>query len=219
MNASTTLKPLLAFVALLAAVVATPVSAATITGLVNTGASSVAGAQDTNYSLTLPNSTTTYGYEAPGNDWPITPWLANTTTSQWLMPYAPVQGRDNHPAGIYTWLLSFDLTGFKAETASFSGRWSTDNSGIIKLNGTTLANSASTSFEQWKDFSATRGFLAGLNTLEFVLTNASGATGNPAGLRVEFTDSNVSAVPLPAAIWMFGSALLGFMGLSNRRKI
>ena len=29
----------------------------------------------------------------------------------------------------------------------------------------------------------------------------------------------ISAVPLPAAAWLFGSALLGFMGWSNRRKV
>jgi hypothetical protein len=26
-------------------------------------------------------------------------------------------------------------------------------------------------------------------------------------------------VPLPAAAWLFGSALLGFMTVSNRRKV
>jgi hypothetical protein len=32
-------------------------------------------------------------------------------------------------------------------------------------------------------------------------------------------NTNISAVPLPGAIWMFGTALLGFLGFSNRRKI
>lgn len=31
--------------------------------------------------------------------------------------------------------------------------------------------------------------------------------------------STVSAVPLPAAVWLFGSALAGFMALSSRRKV
>jgi len=30
---------------------------------------------------------------------------------------------------------------------------------------------------------------------------------------------NVSAVPLPTAFWLFGSALFGFVTLSNRRKV
>jgi len=31
--------------------------------------------------------------------------------------------------------------------------------------------------------------------------------------------ANVSAVPLPTAFWLFGSALFGFVTLSNRRKV
>lgn len=31
--------------------------------------------------------------------------------------------------------------------------------------------------------------------------------------------TQVSAVPLPAAFWMFGSAILGFFGFANRRKV
>lgn len=32
-------------------------------------------------------------------------------------------------------------------------------------------------------------------------------------------ETNVSAVPLPGALWMFGTALLGFLGFSSRRKV
>jgi hypothetical protein len=46
------------------------------------------------------------------------------------------------------------------------------------------------------------------------------------GVDVELTGiskvshiSNVSSVPLPAAAWLFGSALLGFVTLSNRKKL
>ena len=31
--------------------------------------------------------------------------------------------------------------------------------------------------------------------------------------------SEVSAVPVPAAVWLFGTALIGFVGMSRRRKI
>lgn len=33
------------------------------------------------------------------------------------------------------------------------------------------------------------------------------------------TQTRVSAVPLPASFWLFGSALLGFVTFSNRRKV
>ncbi|MCG8070610.1 MAG: VPLPA-CTERM sorting domain-containing protein, partial [Candidatus Thiodiazotropha taylori] len=32
-------------------------------------------------------------------------------------------------------------------------------------------------------------------------------------------DLTMSAVPLPAAAWLFGSALLGFVSYSRRRKV
>ncbi len=35
---------------------------------------------------------------------------------------------------------------------------------------------------------------------------------------IAYADINVSNVPLPAAIWLFGSALFGFISLSNRRR-
>ncbi len=41
---------------------------------------------------------------------------------------------------------------------------------------------------------------------------------DPAGGAGAVATSSVSAVPLPGALWLFGSALLGFLGLSNRRK-
>jgi hypothetical protein len=31
--------------------------------------------------------------------------------------------------------------------------------------------------------------------------------------------TNINTVPLPGALWLFGSALLGFLGVSSRRKI
>ena len=31
-------------------------------------------------------------------------------------------------------------------------------------------------------------------------------------------EGNVSAVPIPAAVWLFGSGLLGLVGVARRRK-
>ena len=30
---------------------------------------------------------------------------------------------------------------------------------------------------------------------------------------------NASAVPVPAAVWLFGTALIGFIGYGKRRKV
>lgn len=35
----------------------------------------------------------------------------------------------------------------------------------------------------------------------------------------EISATEVSPIPLPAAAWLFGSALLGFMAMSNRRRV
>jgi hypothetical protein len=31
--------------------------------------------------------------------------------------------------------------------------------------------------------------------------------------------TNIAAVPLPGALWLFGSAVLGFLGFTSRRKL
>lgn len=41
----------------------------------------------------------------------------------------------------------------------------------------------------------------------------------PNNLRFSASIEPLSPVPLPAAAWLFGSALLGFVSLSNRRKV
>lgn len=196
-----------------------------IVGLSNTGASSTAGNQDLNYHLSKTGgdgpAIGAYGYESASNIWPVAtggPWIANSTTSQWLAPLANTsQTFDANSNGIYTWRLIFDLSGFNASSATFSGQWATDNSGQILLNGTALAN-PSTGFTSWASFSSTGGtFNAGLNYLDFVVTNLRQNGGNPTGLRVEFLNSNVTAVPEPGTLGllMFGFAALG---VSRRRK-
>lgn len=67
------------------------------------------------------------------------------------------------------------------------------------------ANSA-TNFNSLLDAIASGGFRVGLHVISI---GGSGGT----------SDSYISSVPLPAAFWLFGSALFGFITLSNRRRI
>jgi len=46
------------------------------------------------------------------------------------------------------------------------------------------------------------------------ILNVDGATVTPASLILQ---SSVSAVPLPATVWMFGSGLMTFLGLAKRK--
>jgi len=56
-----------------------------------------------------------------------------------------------------------------------------------------------------------------VNIRSVVFTDLNGGTGDIIGVDdIVFTD--VSPVPVPAAAWLFGSALLGFFGFSRRNK-
>lgn len=188
----------------------------TIGGLYNTGLGQ-SGSADTHYSLSSEVSSTAYiSTEAA---WPVNDgtWLHNSDTSKWITPLLN-QGQSLDPSvdGTYTYTLSFDLTGYNASTASFTGRFAADNAVSIKLNGAEIASAVG--FGSWSNFSASNGFVAGANTLEFVVTNYHLGSGNPTGLRVEFASSNVSAVPEPATYGMLlgGLALVG--AVARRRK-
>lgn len=203
----------IAIAAVLAASSFVSAHAASISGLVNTG-SFASGAQDTHYVL----NGNSYGYVSYDNAWPVNPWLANSAASKWITPTAnQAASLDPLSNGTYSWTLSFNLTGFDASTASFAGKFAADNAAIVKLNG--VAIGSSTGFDTYSSFAANSGFNAGLNTLEFVLTNYAQGSGNPAGLRVEFLQSNVvAAVPEPETYAML-LAGLGLIGTISRRRM
>jgi len=211
-------------VAAFSSIMAFEASAVPISDLYNTGAGSVSGGIDSNYSLSYSGGETTsfgsHGYEGTG--WPTNgPWIKNNASSQWITPSASASTSFDSVAegnGTYTWSLVFDLTGYNAASANFNGRWATDNAGIITLNGAALNNPSST-FTQWSSFSSFGGdFNDGLNTLEFSVVNFAQNNSNPTGLRVEFLDSDVdvASVSEPASLSLLGLgiAALGF----SRRK-
>ncbi len=198
----------------------TSAQAATIVGLCNTGRTDVTASPSCGATTTGPDANwTLVGGTAYANNGINTNWLANNSTSRWITPTPnPNQSLDPTANNTYIYKLDFDLTGFQPGTASFSGRFAVDNLvSSIKLNGTTLAAAGGT-FGSWTAFSANSGFVTGLNTLTFTTTNLRQATGNPAGLRVEFTNSSIAAVPEPAtwAMMIMGFGLIG--GALRSRK-
>lgn len=193
--------------------------AASITGLNNTGLGA-GGADDTGYKLSVV-SDTWYGSTTPvitlDNIWPVNTWLANDSTSKWITPTANQgQSYDAWNAGVYTYRLLFDLAGFDAATASFTGRVMSDNSVKVLLNNTEIGSGSG--FTSWSSFAAATGFTNGVNQLDFVVTNWAQNSGNPTGLRVEFGQSAVTPVPEPEtyAMMLGGLGLVGF--IARRRK-
>lgn len=198
--------------------------AAAISGLKNTGAGLAVDAQDTNYALTsttaAAGSLGAYGYVTENGSFPLAGnWMPNDTTSSWLTPTAnQARTYDASSNGTYTWTTTFDLTGFDATTASLTGRFAADNSAIAYLNGVQIGTSSG--FTSFSAFSASSNFVAGVNTLSFVVTNLRQAGNNPTGIRVEFLSSDVTAVTaVPEAdTYAMMMAGLGLMGLIARRK-
>jgi hypothetical protein len=195
--------------------------AASINGLNNTGLGA-SGTLDTNYALTVTAGTTVISNTSPyitsASVWPVgSAWLQNSASSKWVTP--TINQGDSFDAGsngVYTYTLSFDLTGYISSTAMFTGRIASDNSVVVKLNSNNLGSSSG--FASWSSFSANSGFVSGWNTLEFVVTNSQQNGGNPTGLRVEFLDSNVAPIPEPEtyAMLLGGLALMG--AVARRRK-
>jgi len=209
------------------AAIALQAHAVSIAGLVNTGVGLANGAVDTNYSFASTGGTATgtggYGVVANGGGFPFPYWIANTATSQWLAPSAnQAESYDPSADGTYTWTLKFDLTGYAASSASFSGQWAADNRGELFFNGSLVSQTSGFPGYQghsaWSPtFSVNSGFNAGVNTLEFHVLNLGQNGGNPTGLRTEFM-SNVTAVPEPETYALMLAGLAAVVFVARRRQ-
>ncbi len=145
---------------------------------------------DPHYVLTsVPSGTTDLRVLRASGGFPIPPWIADSPTSAWLRPN---NAGTSDPVGFYTYRTTFDLSGFNVGTASIKGLWGADNTGIkILLNGVDTGNPGVANLASFTPFSITAGFVAGINTLDFIVENLSGGSGNPSGLRVEMTGTAV----------------------------
>lgn len=211
-----------ALVLVAAAGLAQVVQAASIT-LFNTGVDASSAVLpdstigDPHYSLlTVPlGSTTAIRIITSAGGFPIPPYIGDNSFSRWI---GPNNDSDlNGPVGNYTYRTTFDLSGYVFGSASIIGGWSTDNAGVdILINGSSLG--FTTSFTQFASgfspFSVVSGFVAGTNTLDFVVNNG----GGPTALRVEMSGSAdlASTVPEPMSLALVAVALAG-LALSRRK--
>ncbi len=142
-------------------------------------------------------------------------WLANnaagTPGSSWISTTAT--GTDNIAPGEYVYETTFDLTNLSGANAQLLIAVAADNSVNILLNGeeTGFTHSGFAAFSA--PFLITSGFIEGINTLQFVLTNA-GTAPNPGGLRVQILGSTTT-IPEPGTLSLLGLAIAG---LTVRRR-
>jgi hypothetical protein len=210
----------LAAVALLLGGVGQSSQAGPITGLFNTGvdgsgtplADGTIG--DPHYSLvSVPSGTKEILVLRAKGGYPIPPWVGDDNISAWIGPNnSGINGTDrtgDSPSGSFDYRTTFDLNGLNPSTASISGQWSMDNEGVdILINSVPTGNSSpsDTSFTSFHSFSISSGFVAGSNTLDFIVHNDASWTG----LRVEMTGTAnpaASVVPEPTTLTLMGIGL------------
>ncbi|MEM8701888.1 MAG: hypothetical protein AAGF82_08690 [Pseudomonadota bacterium] len=139
-------------------------------------------------------------------------YVPNSSASAWVWD-------SNRALSPVTFTHSFDLTGYDIGTASLSGVWGVDNFGTARLNGIVISSIpfGYPAFQSLTAYAATSGFVAGLNTLSFKVTNLGAySSRNPAAFRAEALVT-ATPVPLPAPLALLAGGL-GMLGLAGWRR-
>lgn len=169
-------------------------------------------------------------YVPPSTVWPINgPWLDNTASTRWISVYAgPAVPGGEVPSvapGSYTIRLDFNLGGHRPADVRFGFTAAADNLLAVSLNGAALPNLGTpvgdTNYGSLGGYIYSvngTGLLAGANYLDFVVTNSAGATGNPAGLFVDFTSFTVVPEPSTYAL-LLGAGAVAVAWVRRRRSV
>lgn len=198
--------------------------AATAAPLISTGVGGV-GSAETNWIVTSGAPPTALDPVLPAfavdgaEDYPGA-WASTTgLEANWITPYsngssAINDASSNAATNVYT----YTLASFTAPVTDIIIQWATDNGAEFFLNGTLLSSIpaptiSDTPYTPLQSFVILASAFATSNTFEVVVTNLAYSGANPTGLVVD-----VSAVPLPPAALLFGSALLGLNWLRRRRS-
>ena len=214
------------FAALLVALlVSSPIFAASIPTLFNTGAGLWSGVD--------PNYTIFSGQTSASAVVTTRAGSSNTITSTWISDYVlpPTQTPDNFAPPIvivvpaadplpffqqFSYLTTFSLTGFNTNSTSISVNCAVDGQllGVI-LNGQLLSSTcASAAAFGTTSFNINSGFNSGTNFLQFIIS----AQSNNSALRAEFTSETqaLNSVPEPTTLTI---AALGLAAILVRQRL
>lgn len=189
------------------------------TGLDNLGALLPRGSIDPHYALLISADPAFPGPSTIVSSIPPA-YVPNSSSSQWISPGPNNTQLDHYAVGTYTYQTTFDLTGLDIGAALLTGQFAADDVATIFLNGqntgVTTGPGGWTSFHL---FSTASGFVSGVNTLDFIVTNDG---GGPSGLRVEVSGTARALstdVPEPSTgpAALLGVSVLGLIGLRKLR--
>lgn len=131
---------------------------------------------------------------------PAGPWLADSAISAWLTPSLDTTG----DLGDYIYRTTFTIpAGVDLSQVYIRGQLTSDNltTGVL-INGVTTGITGSGNFPAFDPlFVISNNFVTGVNTLDFVVNEATGMAGNNGftGLRVEMSGgfAPIGEVPIP----------------------
>ena len=159
-----------------------------------------AGAVDSHYSV-APGT----GPLAIGPGGLASSWVGNTATSQWVSAAADTLAG----GGPFVYATSFSLTGFDFTTAVLNLDVAADNQATVLLNGGLVGTVVFPGWTAFSSLSIGAGFVAGVNTLSFLIPNNDvSANDGPTGLQVRVLSATANAIPEPAPWALCGVALL-----------
>lgn len=179
-------------------------------------------------------------------DW-VTAWTTNTpntATSTWIVPNLAVllpgqfEEQDvNANMGLFTFQTTFTIPEAFA-SAQITGLWAADNYGgqvpdynvnnpepsaitnFIRLNGNVISPGLQVYGFEAQPFTISSGFVQGLNTLEFNVSNTFGVSiPNPIGTQIVFTSATYAVPEPPVSILaVSGIGIAGVRHLRRRRN-